>query len=80
MAHFNDVHASSYNGSERIWMTFGILRVYYLELALTDFGRDLCRSESERKFFCPVNNAQLYRFMVSQISQNLHTRRGSERW
>jgi len=31
-------------------------------------------------FFYHVNNARLYRFPVSQISRNLHTRRGSERW
>jgi len=31
-------------------------------------------------FFCQVHNAWLYRFPVSQISRNLHTRRGSERW
>jgi len=35
MARLNDVHESSYNsaGSERIWMKFGALRVYCLELA-----------------------------------------------
>jgi len=33
---------------ERIWMKFGQLRVYCLELALTDFGRDPRRSESGR--------------------------------
>jgi len=50
VARFNDVHASGYNsaGSERIWMKFGELRVYCLELALTDFGRDPHRSESGR--------------------------------
>jgi len=32
---------------------------------------------AEFLFFCPVNNARLCRFSVSQISQNLHTRRGS---
>jgi len=50
VARFNDVHASGYNsaGSERIWMKFGVLRVYCLELALTDFGRDPRRSESGR--------------------------------
>jgi len=42
VARFNDVHAFGYNfaGSERIWMKFGELQVYCLELALTDFGRD----------------------------------------
>ena len=42
VARFNDVHAFGYNsaGSERIWMKFGELRVYCLELALLDFGRD----------------------------------------
>ena len=50
VARFNDVHAFGYNsaGSERIWMKFGELRVYCLELALTDFGRDPRRSESRR--------------------------------
>ena len=82
VAPFNDVHAFGYNyaGSERIWMKFGALRVYCLELALADFGCDPRRSESgsaSRNFFCQVNNARLYRFPVSQISRNLHTRRGS---
>jgi len=56
-------------------MKFGELRVYCLELALTDFGCDLRRSESARprgSFFCQVNNARLCRFPVSQISWNLH--------
>ena len=46
VARFNDVHAFGYNsaGSERIWMKFGELRIYCLELALTDFGRDPRRS------------------------------------
>jgi len=50
VALFNDVHASGYNsvGSERIWMKFGILRVYCLELAATDIGCDPHRSESGR--------------------------------
>jgi len=50
MARFNDVHASGYNsaGSERIWMKFGTLRAYCLELALTDFGRDSRKNESGR--------------------------------
>jgi len=82
---FNDVHAFGYNsaGSERIWMKFGEPRVYCLELALTDFGCDPRRSESERpcgSFFCLVNNSRLCRFPVSQISRNLHTKRGSVRW
>jgi len=47
VARFNDVYASGYNSarSERIWMKFGVPWVYCLELALTDFGRDPCRSE-----------------------------------
>jgi len=87
VARFNDVHASGHNsaGRERIWMKFGVLQVYCLELAPTDFGRDPRRSESGTAsgifvFICPVNNERLYRFSVSQISRNLHTRRGSERW
>jgi len=50
VARFNDVHAFGYNfaGSEQIWMKFGELRAYCLELALTNFGRDPRRSESER--------------------------------
>jgi len=80
-------HLSGYHyaGSERIWMKCGALRVslYCLELLLADFGRDPHRSESGRAsgnfvvFFCPVNNARLCRFLVIQISRNLHTRRGS---
>ena len=82
VARLNGVHAFGYNsaGSEWISMKFGALRVYCLEQAPTDFGRDPRRSESggsEPKFFCPVNAARLYRFLVSQISQNSHTRRGS---
>ena len=83
VARLNDVQAFVYNfaGSERIWMTFGELRVYCLELALADFGRDPRRSESGRPlFFCQVNNARLCRFPVSLISRNLHTRRGSVTW
>ena len=87
VARFNDVHAFGYNsaGSERIWMKFGGLRVYCLELALTDFGRDPRRSDSGRPcgsfvFFCQVNNTRLCRFLVSQISRNLHTRRDSVTW
>jgi len=40
MARFNDVRASGYNlvGSEPIWLKFGALRVYCLELAVADFG------------------------------------------
>ena len=47
---FNDVHAFGYNstGSERILMKFSELRVYCLELAMIDFGRDPRRSESGR--------------------------------
>jgi len=50
VARFSDVHAFGYNSaeSERIWMKFLELRVYCLELALTDFGRDPRRSESGR--------------------------------
>jgi len=85
MVHLNGVHAFRYNfaGSELIWMKFGALLVHCLPLSLADFGRDLCRSESERVSrifvcFCEVNNA---RFAVGQISRNLHTRRGSvSRW
>jgi len=84
VALFNDVHASGYNsaGSVRIRMKFGALRVYCLELALRDFGRDPSRSESGRwsrnfVFFCEVNNARLCRFPVSHSSRNLHKRRGS---
>jgi len=87
VAHLNDVYAFGYNsaGSEQIWMKFGALRIYCLELALTDFGRDPRRSESRSAsrffvFFCQVNNARLYRFPVGQISRKLHTRRGSATW
>jgi len=55
-----------------------------LELALTDFGRDPCRSESgraSRNFFCLVSNVRFHRLPVGQISQSLHTVRGSMlRW
>jgi len=85
LAPFNDVHAFGYNSTEgeRIWMKFSELRVYCLELALADFGRDARRSESGRpcgNCFCQVNNSRLCRFSVSQISRTLQTRRGSVRW
>ena len=64
-----------------LWWNLGALRVYCLKLALADFGRDSRRSESGRAngsfVFCPVNNARICQFPVSQISRNLHTRRGS---
>jgi len=68
--------------AERIWMKFGALRLYCLEQALADFGRDPRRSESGSAnrffvFFCQVNNARLYRLSVGQISRHLHTRRVS---
>jgi len=80
VARLNDVHAFGYNsaGSERIWMKFGELRLYCLELSLTDFGRDPHRSGSgsaSRNFvfvFCPLNNARFHRLPVGQISRNLH--------
>ena len=80
VARLNDVHAFGYNsaGSERVWMKFGELRVYCLELSLTltNFGRDPFRSGSgsaSRNFvFCPLNNARFHRLPVGQISRNLH--------
>jgi len=44
---FNDVHAFGCNsaGSERIWMKFGVVRVYSLEMALADFGHTVHGSE-----------------------------------
>jgi len=50
VARLDDVHAFGYNSaeSERIWMKFGELRVYCLELALIDFGCDPPRSESRK--------------------------------
>jgi len=84
---FQRCYVFGYNSavSERIWIKFGELWEYCLELALRDFGRDPHRSESGRAcesfvFFCQVNNARLCRFLVSQISRNLHTRRGSMTW
>ena len=50
ISRLNGVHAFGYNsaGSEPIWIKFGALLVHCLPLALTDFGRDRRRSESER--------------------------------
>jgi len=50
MARFNGVRASGYNsaGSEPISMKCGALRVYSLELAPADFGRDPHRGDSGR--------------------------------
>ena len=70
-------------GSEPIWMKVGEFWVHCLPLALADFGHNPCRSESEtarRNFFCQVSNTRFHRLPISQISQNLHTRRGSESW
>ena len=78
VARLNDVRAFGYNsaGSERIWMKFGELRVYGLELSLANFGRDPRRSGFGRKsrsfiFFCPLNNARFHRLPVGRISRNL---------
>jgi len=59
VARLNDVHAFGYNsaGSERIWMKFGELQVYCLELSPTNFGRDPRRSGSgsaSRNFFLSI--------------------------
>jgi len=76
VARLNDVHAFGYNsaGSEWIWMKFGELWVYGLELSLTNFGRDPRRSGSVSRFlfFCPLNNAWFHWLPVGQISRNLH--------
>jgi len=84
VAHFNDVHAFGYNfaGSERIWMKFGELPSILFEAGPNRFwARSAQKREREslRKFgfFCQVNNTRLCRFPVSEISRNLHTRRGS---
>ena len=75
----NDVHAFGYNsaGSERVWMKFGELRVYCLELSLTNFWARSAQKrqwEGEPKFFFfgPLNNARFHRLPVGQISRNLH--------
>jgi len=80
VAHFNDFRASSYNcrkctDLDEIWGTPSILsgagpdRFWVQSVQKQEW-------ESEPKFFCPVNNARLSRFLVSQISRNLHTRCG----
>jgi len=85
VARLNDVHAFGYNstGSE-IWMKFGALRVYCLELAWRILGAIWAEARAGARadffVFCQVNNARLYRFPVGQILRNLHTRRGSARW
>jgi len=77
-ARLNDVRAFGYNsaGSERIWMKFGKLRVYGLELSLANFGRDPRRSGFARKsrifVFCPLNDPRFHRLPVGRISRNLH--------
>ena len=85
---FPSCYAFCYNSteSEPIWMKSGALWVHCVGLALADFRHDPRTSESGTArgnfvLFCQVNNAQLYRFPVHQISGNLHTRRGSvSRW
>jgi len=61
-------------GSESIWMKLsaaGPGRFWVWSAQKQERGKFL--------FFCLVNNTQLYRFLVSQISRNLHTRHGSVR-
>ena len=79
VARLNDVRAFGYNsaGSERIWMKFGELRDYGLELSLANFGRVSAQKrlrEEEPKFcfFCPLNKAWFHRLPVGQISRTLH--------
>ena len=78
VARLNDVHAFGYNsaGSERIWMKFGELRAYCLELSLTNFGRPRRSGSGSASrnvvFFGPLNNAQFHRLPVGQVSRNLH--------
>ena len=81
VARLNDVrHAFGFNsaGSERIWMKFGELRVYGLELSLANFWARSAQKrlrEEEPKFcffFRPLNNARFHRLPVGQISRNLH--------
>jgi len=47
---FGGVHTFSYNSAEHepIWMKSGALWVHCQRLALADFGRDLCSSDSWR--------------------------------
>ena len=70
VARFNDVHAFGFNsaGSERIWMKFGVLRVYCLELTLKILGAIRAEArvgERTEIFFGPVNNARVCRFPVT---------------
>ena len=66
MGQKNGLHAFGYNSadSEPIWIKFGTLWAICLGLALADFGRDSCSSDSLRRsrnlFFCAVNNARFY--------------------
>jgi len=87
MVRFDGVHASGYNfaGSELILMKFGALWGHCLLLALADFwAQSIQKRERDSKanflLFWQVSNARLSWFPVGQISQNLHTRRGSVRW
>jgi len=74
VARLNDAHAFGYNsaGSKRIWMKFGELRVYWLELSLTNFGRDARRSGSGSRNFVFFVHWRFHRLPVGQISRNLH--------
>jgi len=88
VARLNDVHAFGYNsaGSERIWMKLPQLYEYIVwgwpwrilgairaEATAGDLAEFLF-------FFCQENTARLCGFPVSQLSRNLHTRRGSKTW
>ena len=74
----NDVHATSYNsaGSIRIRMKFGVLRVYCLELALTDFGRGPLTAEIDWPVWAPqqistgfASCLRYFRDLINNIQQ-----------
>jgi len=63
MGQKNDIHAFGYNSAENepIWMKSEAMSEKCWRLALADFGRDPCSSDSLRNsrivVFGPVNNA-----------------------
>jgi len=66
-----------------IWSTLSTLSGACLEAfwALSVQKRERRSEAIFLFFFCQVSNGRIYRFLVGQISRNLHTRRGSvTRW
>ena len=90
MARLSGVHAFGYNsaGSEPIYVKFGAVGTHCLPLARQILGAIRAEARARERadfcFFCPVNNARLYRFLVGHIShictQDVDLRDGESFW